>query len=277
LWIGTTGGLNRLDTAGNWSLFTMWNSALGSNNIACLFLDSATNDLWAGTINGGLCHIRQDTLLTSFTIQNSGISDNTILGIDKDASGNIYLASPANGMIVKLSTFGWITSNTISSNIPTAGLTCLQLDANDEPWIGSIDHGLLHRNSGSFSFYDSSNSPLSDPFVQCLSIDHAGRIWIGTQTQGVFVFDPNLSTGLSQALPGLQLELHPNPAREWLSIHTARQMPSQIEILSLDGRVLQVETPVQTTIDISSLSPGNYILHAVFDGGRYSTGRFTKE
>lgn len=276
LWIGTTGGLNRLDTAGNWSLFTMWSSALGSNNIACLFVDSTTNDLWAGTINGGLCHIHQDTLLTSFTIQNSGISDNTIVGIDKDAPGNLFLASPANGLIVKLNNFGWITSNTVSSNIPTAGLTCLQLDANDEPWIGSIDHGLVHRSAGSFSFYDSSNSPLSDPVVQCLRIDPVGRIWIGTQSEGMFIFNPTLSTGLLPGRPETCWTIHPNPVQESLRIHPIDPSIQRIEILSVDGRILLSGSRANSTLDVSMLSSGTYIIRAVSKSGKHDARRFIK-
>ena len=278
IWIGTLGGLNRLDTAGNWSLYTMWNSPLGSNNIACLYLDSSTNDKWAGTVNGGLLHIRQDTVLTSFTIQNSGISDNTVLGIDMDAFGNLFLASPSNGMIVKLSNFGWITSNTVSSNIPTSGLTCLGLDTNDDPWIGSIDHGLLHRSSGSFSFYDSSNSPLNDPTVQCLQIDPSGKIWIGTQSEGLFVFDPSLSTtGMMDGTDEIQWETYPNPARETLHIHTAQHPLIKIEVLSLDGRVLNAVRPMNETIDLSGLSSGTYMIRAFFENERTSTRRFIKE
>lgn len=277
LWIGTIGGLNRLDTTGNWTLYTMWNSVLGSNNIACLFVDSATNDKWAGTVNGGLLYIQEDTLLTSFTIQNSGISDNTILGIDMDASGNLFLASPANGMIVKLNGFGWITSNTVTSNIPTAGLTCIQLDSIDEPWIGSIDHGLLHRNAGGFTYYDSSNSPLNDPVVQCLRIDPGGLIWIGTQSEGLFVFDPDLSTGVAGIRSPLSWDFHPNPVRDILRLDPARQTPVRIEILSVDGRILLTAIPVGSTVDISMLSCGTYLIRAVFAEGIGSLRKFVKE
>lgn len=277
IWIGTVGGLNRLDTAGNWSLYTMWNSPLGSNNIACLYLDSSTNDKWAGTVNGGLLHIRQDTVLTSFTIQNSGISDNTVVGIDMDAFGNLFLASPANGMIVKLSNFGWITSNTVSSNIPTAGLTCLELNTNDEPWIGSIDHGLLHRSAGSFSFYDSSNSPLNDPTVQCLKINPSGHIWIGTQSGGLFVFDPNLSTGMMDETEEIRWGIYPNPARESLQILTPYHALLKIEVLSLDGRVLKVERQRDQTVDLSGLSAGTYLIRVFFENRKSSTRMFVKE
>jgi ligand-binding sensor domain-containing protein len=263
LWIGTTAGLIRIDSAGAWSLYTMWNSVLGSNNIACLFHDTLSHELWAGTINGGALRVSNDTVLTSFTIQNSGISDNTILGIDRDPAGNILFVSPANGLIVKLNPFGWFTYNLVSSNIPTSGLTCVLADGLQDAWLGSFNKGLVRKTTSTFTFSDSTNSPLEDILVQCLARDSAGNIWIGTQTAGLYILDLQSPTGL----PAEDFQLsgilaYPNPCTTALRLSGLNE-ETDIEIATPDGRIVQRTRTYSGILDVSTLPSGLLLIRPI--------------
>jgi len=263
-WIGTIGGLAKLDSLNNWTIYTMWNSVLGSNNIASIYVDASTNDKWAGTINGGLFLIEKDTNLSSFTTQNSGISDNTILGIDMDAAKNLFLSSPANGLILKLSGFGWLTFNTVSSTIPTAGLTSVALNSIGQPWIGTITHGLLLKNGNNFIIYDTSNTPLTDNYIQCLKMSSNQKLWIGTQTGGVFILDPSLLTGIPNINANYNVDVYPNPTSDQLHI-TCNSPISKVEIFDLQGRMMLRQMNPLSSLSLGYLQPGVYQLR-VFIG-----------
>lgn len=263
LWLGTTAGLVRIDSVGNWTIYTMWNSVLGSNNIACLHHDTVNNELWAGTVNGGALRVVNDTALTSFTIQNSGISDNTVLGIDQDAAGNILFVSPANGLIVKLNPFGWFTYNLVSSNIPTSGLTCILADSMQDAWIGSLNKGLIRKSGSSFSYSDSTNSPLDDITVQCLARDSAGRIWIGTQTAGLYILDTQTTTGIAVLQEtSASVRAYPNPSGRFIRLTDVRDAV-QVEILLPEGRVVSFTNTSQGLIDLAGLPPGLLLIRPV--------------
>lgn len=266
-WIGTLGGLAKIDSANNWSVYTMWNSVLGSNNIACIFVNPITNDKWVGTVNGGLLLIEKDTNLTSFTIQNSGIPDNTILGIDMDANQNFYLATPANGLAVKLSGFGWLTYNLVSSNIPTASLTSVALDALDQPWAGTNTHGLLYKNGSNFVKYDTTNSPLTDNVIQTLCMAHDQKLWIGTQTGGLFILDPSLLTGVQSLTATPSLLLYPNPCSNYLFI-TSQQPLQKVEMWDMSGKLIAILQGDENRIALQSVASGFYQVRCTEENGK---------
>lgn len=273
-WIGTVGGLARLDTTGTWTNYTMWNSTLGSNNIADLYVDTTTNNKWAGTVNGGLLQIEDDTAFTKFTIQNSGITDNSVLDIDRDPAGNLYLASPANGLIIKLGTgFGWLTFNPLSSSIPTPGLTSLDLAANGDVWIGTFDKGVVRKSGNNFVVYNTYNSPLNDSAIQTVVISPLDKVFIGTQTGGLFILDPSLLTGLdNQAMSNDGLSIFPNPTAGAFQWNSTR-MPEVLEVFGGDGRKIAfIENPPED-LDLSGFPGGVYQLVFGFDGGEKTTQR----
>ena len=267
-WIGTVGGLARLDTMGTWTNYTMWNSALGSNNIADLYIDTTTNNKWAGTVNGGLLQIEDDTVFTKYTIQNSGITDNSVLDLDGDPAGNLYLASPANGLIIKLGTgFGWLTFNPLSSSIPSPGLTSLDLAGNGDVWIGTFDKGVVRKSGNNFVVFNTYNSPLSDSAILTVVVSPRGKIFIGTQTEGLFILDPSLLTNLEeQALNTDIPSIFPNPttgAFRWDSVRT----PALLEVFGADGRRVAFFENPPVNIDLAGLPGGIYQLVFGFNGG----------
>lgn len=276
IWAGTTGGLVRIDSLTTFTIYDQFNSIMNSSNIAAIYVDSVNNNKWIGTVNGGLILIDKDTNFTEFYTGNSGISDNTLLGIDKDASGNLFLASPANGLIVKLAGFGWFTYNLASSNIPTAALSCLILDAVDQPWIGTFDKGLLYKNGSNFIVYDTSNSPLTDVVIQCINRDDSGKVWIGTQTGGLFVLDPSLLTAVPGHQPITNVHVYPNPAIDRLFFNSAVRNVN-CEITDISGRVFISENGTSNQIDIHALSSGLYQVRFIFVDGTSVVKKFLKQ
>jgi ligand-binding sensor domain-containing protein len=268
-WVGTIGGLARLDTAGTWTNYTMWNSAMGSNNITDLYVDTTNNDKWGGTVNGGLLLIEDDTVFSKYTIQNSGITDNSVLDIARDASGNLYLATPANGMCLKLANnAGWFTYNTINfPSLTTPGLTSLDIAINGDTWIGTFDKGVVRKRGNSFIVFNTFNSPLSDSVIQTIVISPLGKIFIGTQTEGLYILDPSLLTNTEeQVMTTDGPSIFPNPTTgpfRWNSSRT----PEMLEVFGADGRRVAFFENPSINIDLTGLPGGVYQLVFGFRGG----------
>lgn len=266
-WIGTLGGVAKIDSSNNWSIYTMWNSVLGSNNIASIFVNPNTNDKWVGTVNGGLLLIEKDTNLTSFTIQNSGIPDNTVLGIDMDINQNFYLATPGNGLAVKLNGFGWLTYNLVSSNIPTASLTSVALDAINQPWAGTNTHGLVYKNGNNFVSYNTTNSPLTDNVIQTIRMSDDQLLWIGTQSGGLFILDPSLLTGVQSLTATPSLIIYPNPCSDYLFIESINPI-QKIEMWDVSGKLIFNLYREGNRIDLQSVASGIYQVRCTEENGK---------
>lgn len=276
MWVGTSGGLVRIDSLTTFRIYDQFNSILNSNNMAAIKVDPSNNNKWVGTINGGLILIDKDTNFTEFITQNSGIADNTVLGIDVDGLGNVFMASPANGLMVKLSGFGWFTYNQLSSNIPTPALNCIKLDLADQPWIGTVDKGILFKNGNNFIYYDTSNSPLTDVMIQCVNIDDSGKVWMGTQIGGLFVLDPALLTGVTEVSTLDNVHVYPNPAHDFLYF-SASHPAVKIDIIDISGRFLTGFNTTKNSLDVSGLKSGIYQLRLVFADGNSVVKKFIKE
>jgi ligand-binding sensor domain-containing protein len=279
LWIGTIGGLAKKDTASNWNTYLMFTSPLASNNVAYIYVNPINNDKICGTINGGITYVEKDTNLTSYTIQNSGISDNTVLGILKDQSNNVCMASPANGLIYKLATFGWYTYNIVSSTIQSPSLSSLDIDSNGDIWIGSNDEGLIHKVGNTFTNYATYNSPITDDYVQCVRVSPTGKIWLGTQTGGLFIVDPLLLTGVNQIKSTTNVSVYPNPfIGNQISIESEIEI-SKIRVITLDGAVISESIYNERKVkqELPVLNAGFYLVQIYFKNGRMATQKLVRE
>ena len=74
------------------------------------------------------------------------------------------------------------------------------------------------------------------------------------------------------------LYLYPNPASDQLHIKTAIERPVQLVIMDISGKLILTKQyhSVNTSIDVSALLPGVYLLQLT-DGSQIWNGRFVKE
>ena len=97
VWIGTTGGLVKLNkTTGEKTFFNKSNSGLPSNSVSSIAIDGLGNK-WIGTY--GLAKF-DGTTWTVYTTSNSGLPDNTVNSIAIDSSGNKWIGLNRNGLSV---------------------------------------------------------------------------------------------------------------------------------------------------------------------------------
>ena len=279
-WIATTNGLVRIDTSQSYTIYNTLNSTFASDNIAKIFIDPDNNNKIIGTVNGGL-NILTDTTLTIYTIANgSGIPDNSLVDIEKDNSGNYWMASPSNGLIAKVAGGGWVTFN-VATGFPTSGLTSLELDSNDNMWIGSIDSGIIRKSGLQINAWNINNSPLTDNYVQCIALAPDGKLWIGTQSSGVFVMDISIITSTIESNEKNNLNLFPNPVHNFMFVNASENDYYKFRLTDISGVAHQIDLKKISTdqylINMSRLTHGIYILVAENNKGEIIIKKIIKQ
>ncbi|HSH52950.1 MAG TPA: two-component regulator propeller domain-containing protein, partial [Bacteroidales bacterium] len=97
LWIATDYGLNKLDlSTGNiiqyFKTNTQGNECLSSNEILCLYEDTAKHILWLGTVRG-LNKMDLNTERFTFYSEKDGLPNNLIYSILADDDGNLWMST----------------------------------------------------------------------------------------------------------------------------------------------------------------------------------------
>lgn len=270
IWVGTVYGLGRFDGVSTWEIFNQFNSVLYSNNISALYV-TGVDSFWAGTINGGMV-IANDTSWTLYNNQNSGLHDNSVLGIGVEPSGRGWVATPAGGLFLYAG--NWTEFNFINSGLPTNALKGLAFDNDLNIWTGSGNRGIIHFDGVSyFEWFDSTNSPVPDINVTCVSYDKASDVlWAGTFNQGLVKLETQLLSRWKEENALLHaIQLYPNPVEDHLKVQSGdvSRRSVTIELFDLAGtRVWAGSLRLNSGAGIADLSmlPKGLYLALVSDG-----------
>lgn len=197
LFFGTEGGgVNVLNKKLNtFQYITENNSVLSDDNIKVV--NVIENELWIGTFKSGLNIYNLETkqFLTKKIPEafKEYINNSGVYAIKPDLLGNIWIGSFGKGLFrlnLKTQKFKRYFSEgapmeTLSSNLVRN--ICIDLKKN--VWVGT-EKGLNRiNNKGNVTtfFYDKSIQYGED--ILCVYEDTLNRIWVGTKSKGLFLFD----------------------------------------------------------------------------------------
>lgn len=283
IWIGTIIGLAKFDGDTTWKVYDLSNSIFTiSDNIADIYIDSS-NVFRIGTVNGGYLTI-MDTLWTLYTIPNgSGIPDNTQLGVTVDNNGVEWMATPGNGLVAHPLGITWNVFNqfTTGNQMPTSSTSCLVTKSNpDRIWVGSLDFGIIRKTGLSFVYFDPTNSPMPDVYVQCMETDLNGIIWIGTQTGGLVRLDESQLVNIPEVQMISEPLLFPIPVRNNLTIYYPCSKIVDMDFFDITGKQVNVNVVETTTdfskVDLHAISDGIYFVQMKTSEGKLLTKKFIK-
>lgn len=175
LWFGTKDGLNRFDGYTFKQYFQDIGSGNGltSNYITCLYVDQ-NNQLWVGTDRG----LYRFDAEREFFQQIDGTGTKEILAIDQDQDGDIWWVGDQRLFALRAADLsekptGWEKETTVSALTKSSAGTLYAATA----------RGILDLRRGTEIPFPASDN--GDWRVECLSFDHANRLWIGTQQRGI--------------------------------------------------------------------------------------------
>lgn len=203
LWIGTGKGLNKYnpktDSFQQFFHDSAVKTSLSSNDIYCLFEDRKGN-LWIGTVDG-LNRLADPSTsrFERYSFSGSG-GQNTIHSISEDREGNLWLATNGGLILVEFDQNNFRCKTfTHKQNDPTSlsndFLTALAIDRQNRVWIGTKSGDLDRYDPSSEAFIhfrkQASAGVLSaHNEINCMHLDKAGTIWIGT-VEGVIELEPS--------------------------------------------------------------------------------------
>jgi ligand-binding sensor domain-containing protein/signal transduction histidine kinase/DNA-binding response OmpR family regulator len=204
LWVGKESGLILFDpnngTVSTFQKKTHDEQSLTHNSIRSLYLDDQ-EILWIGTYGGGLNKYAKNQFLFGkyqiYSSENPNLISNVVTSFEEDPSGNIWIGTDGGGL------FLWETANnrfipfypeSKAHYFPSYTIMTLKLSRDKKClWVGTYDRGLVELNikTKSMRVFNTENKKLNDNFVTSILEDRNGKLWIGTNSEGVSVIDPS--------------------------------------------------------------------------------------
>lgn len=205
LWLGTWGNglflkMNRENCFKQFSGYG--NGQVSANLVVEAILADHTNKIWLGTYGDGL-FIVDNKLSTIKQVVNdkrnvSSLPFNDVLAIKQDANNGVWIGTDGGG----LSYYNEIRSNfilfnnqTVPQNVDIALVRSITTDKNANIWAGTTNNGLTEINyrEGIFKtwHFTSYKKEIYNPDrIVSLYNDQQNLLWIGTQGNGMLLFDP---------------------------------------------------------------------------------------
>jgi signal transduction histidine kinase/ligand-binding sensor domain-containing protein/CheY-like chemotaxis protein/AraC-like DNA-binding protein len=200
LWVGTEEGLNIFDLHNKTSQSIVHDSrnrySLQGKSVRSIFIDN-NGIYWVGTYQGGVN--KYDRNLAFFNLRESnpfdqhGLPAPIVTSFAEDVNHDIYVGTDGGGIGLYHRNTGLFNHPVFSNEAKPPAVLSLE-NAAGKLWIGTFMHGLysLDMRSGKVYHFEKGEGSqhLSGNDVFCLKKDSRGHIWIGTNGNGVNVYDP---------------------------------------------------------------------------------------
>ncbi|MCX7762036.1 MAG: hypothetical protein N2252_04250 [Candidatus Kryptonium sp.] len=147
VWVGTTGGLVRLDkTTGAMTFYNRANSGLPDNSVQSIAIDKQGNK-WIGTWDGGLAKFDGKNWVV-YNRANSGLPSNNVYSIAIDKQGNKWIGTGGKRKFVKFDGTNWMIFYTADSGVPNDDILTISIDRYGNKWLGTSGGGLVVYREG---------------------------------------------------------------------------------------------------------------------------------
>ncbi|TXH22572.1 MAG: response regulator [Chitinophagaceae bacterium] len=198
IWMGSSIGLSRYDGV-QFKLYK--NNSKDTNTISANHIISLYTDykgvLWVGTSNGLNFY---DPQLDRFIRVNKNIVSGTVYAILEDSRGKLwvgtknglYLSETGKPMDLKL-----FSIPSFGKNLRSPNVRAIKEDRKGRIWIGAVN-GLTQIKMGKDNNYNTITyqpSPhiqqnITQNYITSIEEDLSQNLWLGTQSSGVFMFNP---------------------------------------------------------------------------------------
>jgi len=194
IWFGTKGGISLYDPnaalSQKFTIFTGDQSIPPHVPTIVRFMKEDKNrNIWIGAENDGIFSYNQKTGRFRYCSEiNQGLPPRnlSINALDIDQKNNLWIGSVdglycfniATGQLNRFGQADGLAENEISS---------VYIDKNDTKYIGSRGKGIT-TFTGTLTLNSPKYPLIGNTTPTCITSDHYGNIWIGTETQGLLCF-----------------------------------------------------------------------------------------
>lgn len=202
MWFGTRDGLNRYDSRRNvvYRRVSGDSTSLSSNSINAITLDKQ-GKLWIGTSRGlNLYQPRTDNFQQIFSSTTPyTLSHNNISALLQTADGSLWIGT-RNGLnrLKNPENLHFERYFTAENESGRYEIRALYEDTRQRLWVGT-SRGLISMTRQSSGDYQTNHYILSAQdsvwhsgtnWINAIAEDNEGRLWIGTETKGIALLDP---------------------------------------------------------------------------------------
>jgi ligand-binding sensor domain-containing protein/signal transduction histidine kinase/AraC-like DNA-binding protein len=196
MWFGTRDGLNRYDghEMRTFRHIPGDTGSLSDNYITCAFEDDEKT-LWVGTLNGLNSfdpQVDQFTHWLPVEGEKQSLAGNTITSIHQDRQGRLWVGTNDGMSQFDRRTRRWNTFRPRYFFPEYAGndrVNALYTDSSGLLWLGT-NKGLLYFDTGDSSFKKYVIPGLPGTVLIKFIVEEKGKLWLGTQSSGLFRLDP---------------------------------------------------------------------------------------
>jgi photosystem II stability/assembly factor-like uncharacterized protein len=242
------------------------------------------NTILAGASDG--IHRSTDGGTTWTHVLNTSSSSGYVMTMVKNSVGTIY-AGLASGIVRKSTDDGLTWSN---STLTGSGAMVYDIE------IDSEDNIYVAIYLGGIARFDNAETPtgiigyealgLVNTRVMDIAIDETGSEPIyyasSSNTTGtggcMYRSGYDSGVGISEMKTENTIAVFPNPANTQIQISGVNlNSGAQLQIISMDGRVVKNEKVYHSSINVADLATGQYIVKITDDEGKMSVGMFVRQ
>jgi ligand-binding sensor domain-containing protein len=158
----------------DWVLYNQSNTGINPYGSLTDMAVDPENRKWFSDGKGLICY--DDPYWSFYSIEPAGLPGGTyITSLEIDSSGGNWIGS--TGGLIYASNGQWTVYNTGNSGLPSNHISCLELSAAGELWIGTYDKGIVRFDGTSWVVYDSLNSGLPANRIWRIETTSTGNVW----------------------------------------------------------------------------------------------------
>lgn len=205
LWVGTSDGLNCYNRSTDNFMHYKHNAnnstSICDNQIEVVFEDSK-GQLWIGTRNGGLDLFNRTNKsflhYAHYEGTSEGLSSNFIQSIFEDSNGNLWIGHRSGAIDILNNSQKKFHHLSLDGNELTGSSIMAIVESKDKSiWIGTQGDGLyklrytnneLHEIAH-YTLDQKDENSITGNIILSLMVDNNGKLWIGTEDEGLNIFD----------------------------------------------------------------------------------------
>lgn len=169
-----------LEDTSKWVSYNPKNSQVQSELVYSITTDM-NNSIWIGSLDG--LSKFDGKKWTTYTKSNSALRTNVINTLLVDKQNRVWIGT-TKGIYV-------IVNGTLmdySYNLPNQTVVAFAEGKDGTMWT-AIQGGVCKLNGSTWQVYAISNSGLKDNYPTCIGVDGNNKVWIGSRTFGLSIFD----------------------------------------------------------------------------------------
>lgn len=274
LWVGTDDGANVFDTHTK-KAFRIINTTSKNQNYQIDFIGHSVREIyidpnglyWLSTLQGGIN--KYDANLAFFNHKSynpfdaRGLSARSVTSFAEMPNGKIYIGTDGGGLNLYDKKSGLIEHNLFNKLVPSKIIGALEVLGN-KLVVGTYGDGLyiLDTDKNQVKYIKIKKNEATDVPINCLKADKQGNIWIGTNGEGVFIYQT--TTGKLNSLKDIY---HPSSKIYNLLTNgytTALEEDAQGNIwIGTNGAGCAIYNPKNHIIEVLNHSTSNLVLDRI--------------